>query len=312
MTLIFTDIDKEFDKIEDTVEWHVLRHPKKSKSIIQGSSMTISNIALTNESTVLTDDQVAATVPDLQTQVVRDFAPAWGFDAKIVFVPKTQTLPDGFWQLVVLDDSDQAGALGYHDLTPAGLPMGKVFARTDLQNNLSWTVTVSHELLEMLGDPMINTTCQYQDNTGFKFFMYEACDACESDQYAYTIGKTKVSDFVYPSFFGQRPNNPGVPVTQFDFQNQIKANVPTALARGSIQDAILPAGYLGFWTPGAGWSQVTGRDRAKDYFAVAAPPGSRRERRTSSRDLMPSLDHNAIQINRHALNERLLELYPES
>ena len=56
-----------------------------------------------------------------------------------------------------MDDSDQAGALGYHDLTSAGLPMGKVFARTDLQNNLSWTVTVSHELLEILGDPMINT-----------------------------------------------------------------------------------------------------------------------------------------------------------
>lgn len=311
---IVTDIGQEFDKLEDVVEGRILRHPKKPKSQPNspGVSMTICNVALTNESTVLTDAQVAAIIPDLQTQVVRDFAPAWGFDAHISFLPKSQPLPDGFWQLVILDDSDQAGALGYHDLTSTGLPMGKVFARTDLQNNLSWTVTVSHELLEMLGDPMINTTCQYQDNTGFKFFVYESCDACESDQYGYKINNTLVSDFVYPSFFGQRPNSPGVKVDQYDFQDQIKTNIPTALAQGDITKAILPSGYLAFWTPNSGWNQVVGNERLTDYFAVAAPPGSRRERRISSRDLLPSLDHEAIRSNRYILNQRLLELYPES
>ena len=32
--------------------------------------------------------------------------------------------------MLVLDTSDQAGALGYHDVTPQGLPLGKVFAKT--------------------------------------------------------------------------------------------------------------------------------------------------------------------------------------
>jgi len=50
---------------------------------------------------------------------------------------------------VILDDSDQAGALGYHDLTSDGLPIGKVFAASDLKAGTSWTVTASHELLEM-------------------------------------------------------------------------------------------------------------------------------------------------------------------
>jgi hypothetical protein len=34
--------------------------------------------------------------------------------------------PDGWW-LVFLDNSDQAGALAYHDLTNEGLPLSKVF-----------------------------------------------------------------------------------------------------------------------------------------------------------------------------------------
>jgi hypothetical protein len=33
----------------------------------------------------------------------------------------------GSWWLVMLDDSDQAGALGYHDLTSDGLPLGNIF-----------------------------------------------------------------------------------------------------------------------------------------------------------------------------------------
>jgi hypothetical protein len=39
-----------------------------------------------------------------------------------------------------------------------GFPIGKVFAASDLKAGTSWTVTASHELLEMLGDPNINLT----------------------------------------------------------------------------------------------------------------------------------------------------------
>jgi len=39
-------------------------------------------IAVINASTVLTDDEVQAAVPALQTQVHRDFAPIWGIDAE--------------------------------------------------------------------------------------------------------------------------------------------------------------------------------------------------------------------------------------
>jgi hypothetical protein len=44
-------------------------------------------IAVINASTVLTDDQVRAAVPLLQTQMHRDFAAVWGIDADLSFMP---------------------------------------------------------------------------------------------------------------------------------------------------------------------------------------------------------------------------------
>jgi hypothetical protein len=95
-------------------------------------------------------------------------------DAELEFVPSGAQPPAGTWWLSILDDSDQANALGYHDLTTDGLPIGKVFAGTDLKVGASWSVTASHELLEMLADPNINLTVfvQNADTTG-RLYAYE-------------------------------------------------------------------------------------------------------------------------------------------
>lgn len=227
-------------------------------------------ISVINASTVLTDDQVQAAVPSLQKQVTRDFAPQWGTDADLTFVPQGQQPQPGTWWLTILDDSDQAGALGYHDLTSDGLPLAKVFAKSDLDNNLSWTVTASHELLEMLGDPDIDLTVFVQpDNTSGTLYAYEVCDACEDDQFGYNIDGVTVSDFVFPSWF-ESFRQPG---TQFDFQNQITAPLQ-----------LLAGGYIGAFdvTAGTGWHQITAQDAPLDYRARPRP-GSRRERRRTPR-----------------------------
>src|SRR5271156_3838926 len=111
------------------------------------------HVCIINECTVLTDEQIAAVVPDLQIQVSRDFAPVWGIDCTLSFVGKGKTPPTGSWWLVILDDSTQEGSLGFHETTSQGLPCGKVFAKSDIQYGMSWSVTVSHELLELLVDP---------------------------------------------------------------------------------------------------------------------------------------------------------------
>jgi hypothetical protein len=49
--------------------------------------MATIQISILNRSSVLTDAQVQAAVPALQTQVKRDFGPVWGVDADLTFVP---------------------------------------------------------------------------------------------------------------------------------------------------------------------------------------------------------------------------------
>ena len=44
-------------------------------------------LAVINASTVLKDTDVNKALPALQAQVHNDFAPAWGVDADLVFVP---------------------------------------------------------------------------------------------------------------------------------------------------------------------------------------------------------------------------------
>src|SRR5271154_7112516 len=75
-------------------------------------------ISVINASTVLNDNDIRPVIEALQQQVSDDFFPAWGVDAKLTFIPTASAPPGDTWWLTILDDSDQAGALGYHDLTP--------------------------------------------------------------------------------------------------------------------------------------------------------------------------------------------------
>jgi hypothetical protein len=229
-------------------------------------------VALINASTVLTNDDVEAALPALQTQVHRDFAPAWGIDADLTFVAKGHQSPSGSWWLAILDNSDQAGALGYHDVTADGPPLGKVFAGTDKQYGYNWVITTSHELLEMLGDPEIDLTVFVEKNArSGELYAYEVCDACEADQFGYAINGTMVSDFVYPSWFESFRKQKS---TQFDHGNKIDAPFK-----------LLPGGYIGVYDVrrGTGWHQLTAEEGPYGHKVIASR-GSRRERRNRPRD----------------------------
>ncbi|GAA2228412.1 hypothetical protein GCM10010430_05120 [Kitasatospora cystarginea] len=232
-------------------------------------------IEVTNESRTLTDDEVKAAIPALQTQVSRDFAPVWGTDAQLSFAAPA-ALSDDSWWLVVLDDSDQAGALGYHDVTSNFLPLGKVFAGTDKKYGQQWTVTASHELLEMLGDPDIDLVVfdQPTGTTG-RLYAMEVCDAPEAEEYAYKIGDTLVSDFVHPSWFQPHAanGNGNADGAGFDHGGFIKKPLE-----------LLPGGYIGVFdvSSGTGWTQQTGSE--SPAYANRPHVGSRRERRRTPRD----------------------------
>lgn len=204
-------------------------------------------VAIVNESSVLTSSQVDAIVASLQLQVTYHFKPHWGRGCKLVH---TASLPAARWALVFLDDSDQAGALGYHDWTPTGEPLGKVFAKTDLDNGYLPSVTASHELLEMLADPWVDHAVQVGAST---FYALEVADACEADGYGYQINGVTVSDFVYPAWFSQGAPGP------YDHAARISAPL-----------RLLPGGYIGEYVCGQGWTQRTA--------ATGVAPPSRRLR----------------------------------
>ena len=231
------------------------------------------SVAVVNQSESVsksvTAGALAALVSTLQTQVSRDFAPAWGVDADVRLV-SDNAAPPGWWQLVLLDDSDSAGALGYHDMTAEGLPLGKVFVRTDLMYGDKLSVTASHELLEMLADPYVSTTAQAAD--GYHYAV-EVCDPCEMDSQGYDIDGVTVSNFVLPAYW--RPA--GVPGEATDHLNALGgARCPT----------LLPGGYVSRLDPSTGqWTQVVPPDSTTQQRVRArGPVGSRRWRRTLRRD----------------------------
>jgi hypothetical protein len=228
-------------------------------------------ISVINASTVVADNDVQTVVDALQKQVTNDFLPAWGVGAQLTFVPTGTAPPAGTWWLSILDDSDQAGALGYHDITPDGLPLGKVFAGTDLKYGMQWSATASHELLEMLADPNINLTVfvQNDQSTGI-LYAYEVCDACESENFGYQVGNVLVSDFVYPSWF---ESFRAMGSTQFDQTKQIQ---------NPLQ--LLAGGYIGVFdvNSGSGWQQQTAEKKPTETLS-RGNVGSRRERRRTPR-----------------------------
>jgi hypothetical protein len=224
-------------------------------------------VAVINGSSLVTDAQLALVVAALQIQVTRDFAPIWGVHAKLTQIPTGQVPPPTSWWLSILDTSDTAGALGYHDITPTGLPLGKVFVKTTQDAGDQWSVTASHEILEMLADPEINLCVFNQSsNSAGRIYAMEVGDPCESDQFGYTINGVLVSDFITPAWFGTGSTGP------FDFQSHI--TTPFQLLAG---------GYVGFFdvSTGGGWQQLTAR---LGELKARAPIGSRRERRRISRD----------------------------
>lgn len=229
-------------------------------------------IQFVNESTVVTDAQLTPIIAALQIQVSRDFAPWWDADAKLVQVPKGSKPAAGTAVMLLLDDADQAGALGYHDETADGHPIGKVFARTDKTYGSSLSVTISHETLEMLADPYIDRTIEISTGArhGGLLYALEVADAVEDDSLGYQINGVLVSDFITPFFFSQNPP-PGM---KLDFCGHVTKPFQ-----------ILKGGYLGVMklTESAkGWTQVTA-DGVFHRRGNAAPLGSRRERRMAGK-----------------------------
>lgn len=207
---------------------------------------TTPTICVINQATVDLGADFKDIVDALQIQADQ-FALVWGTPCNLVISDKIQP---GCWGLVFLDTADQAGALGYHDVTPDNLPLGKAFVKTSDQDNVLPSTVASHELLETLGDPDAGTYKMFTKNGVNYLAVLEVCDAPEATSYLITLANGKsiaVSNWVYPGYFqsftpaGEKLDYLGLCKTPFE---------------------ILPSGYLPVFNLDTGkWEQLMGAGR---------------------------------------------------
>lgn len=214
-------------------------------------------IAVMNKATIPLGVDFDKLIAAMQMYVGAYLYPVWGCKARLV---KTADFMPGAWAMVFLDDADAPNALAYHDLTPDGLPLMKVFVKTTLQAGDMVSVSASHELAETMIDPAINLLAAHL--TQDLLVAYETCDPCEAEVFG--INGIPMSDFVYPSYFESfhAPHS-----VKFDHMGRITAPF-----------TILPGGYL-ITLQGGRWGQIFGSVRKSLLFAREDRRGHRSELR---------------------------------
>jgi len=205
-------------------------------------SNLLRNVALVPDENIsgrLSMSTVAQVAAALQKQAARDFAPIWNVTATVDAFGSLDDVPMGYWPILVGQEGQGGG--GVH-LDEDNQPYALVDFTPD------WTITASHECLEMLADPFGNRLVAGDgpnpDRPGRVEFLVEVCDPCEAPGLGYTVNGVRVSDFYTPQYFdpSQPADSPGA--ARYDFRGHIKA--PRKVLRG---------GYLSWREAAGNWFQ---------------------------------------------------------
>jgi len=209
-------------------------------------------IAVINESSMVSNVDVQAMCSAIQIQLTYHALPAWNMKAAtITFYADKTKVPGYAWTVSVLNNSTQAGALGYHSLDNDKVD-AFIFCQPVLSNggvslydpknpsNVSVASVLSHEVLEMVGDRFAN---DWSDN-GSTSYAQELCDPVESDSYVISVNgvNVSVSNFVFPSYF----NPEATKALNLPFDYLKKLTAPFTMTKG---------GYLIYRTGGPGTEQ---------------------------------------------------------
>ena len=191
---------------------------------------SVPTINIINKSTLLKDSDFQLMVEACRIQLMQHVAPMWlrGTWNIVVNQPENVGYP-----IVVLDNPDQAGILGYHTQSPEGKVWGRVFVKpikdakgNMLTGSLSVSAVLSHEVIEAYCDPNVNL---WADRNNGTMIAYEVCDAVENDSYDIITSngdKVSVSNFVLPTWFDTQ----AAIDAKFDFM--AKLTKPFTMSRG--------------------------------------------------------------------------------
>ncbi len=227
----------------------------------------MTDLCLINRTSLISDARFANILPALQAQCREDFCPAWGIEVPVLHFVGRNEQPDlAHWKVWFIDISGEAGALGAHTVKD-GVPDAFVAVEDDIRYGSEISVTASHEVLEMLADPL---TTRMGPTIGSRQYVIEVADATESDADGYIRpgldGKPVwLSNFVLPAYFGLIPAG-GVGGGPWDFLQRLTGPCP----------AQRPGGYLG-------WFDLSTQQWGQDMMRYADGTFSRRATRILGR-----------------------------
>jgi hypothetical protein len=231
--------------------------------------MIISVINLSNGA--LADQALLQAIRAINRQLNEDFAPYWGFGAQLRLEGKTG-------QKKNFDSADMRGdailyvralarirdAEGFHEEHYSGIPYGFVFLELSKALKEEWSVTLSHEAMELIADPEANLLVQGPhpaDRRRQVFHWYEMCDAVQSE--TYRIDGIRVSNFLLPLYFTSSNELGG----RNDFLG--------TKTRGKTLESfgVNPGGYIGFYDP-----RIRGADKHTTFELADDSKAMRRQR----------------------------------
>jgi len=159
--------------------------------------MILRHVALVSETQSISFPELSRVSAALQKQAIRDLAPVWNIQSTVDAFGRLEDVPIGTWPMVIEDNINTPGAAGVHE-DKDGQPFALVMAES------GWSLTASHELIEMLVDPFGRRLTQGQSpkpRQGRVEFLVEPCDPSEATQFSYLIDGVTVSDFYTPKYF---------------------------------------------------------------------------------------------------------------
>jgi hypothetical protein len=187
------------------------------------------HIALVGKTRRVPLAEVAKVAAALQKQIARDAGPIWGLKASVSAFAAPGDIPIGYWPILIMDDIHDPGAAGMH-IDKHGRPFVLV------EYGPTWSLTASHECLELLVDPSGNQQVSGPSpapGQGEVNFLLEVCDPSEDAQFGYTIDGVLLSDFYTPAFFEHAGSG-----ARYSFTGAIKAPLE-----------VLKNGYLSWYEP---------------------------------------------------------------
>ncbi len=215
--------------------------------VFSGVSVQISLLNMSGKN----DEEVLNVVRAVNRQIADDFYPYWGQSAVLRLEGRASAQPDrekppelrGDAILYLWNKADVPGVIGFHAENNAGLPFGFVFTELADQLDEPYSVTLSHEALELIGDANVNKLAagpHPADPNRWVMHWYEMCDAVQGE--TYKVDGVDMSNFVLPPYF--------TPGEQVGARNDFLGRAHNGRTLQSF--GVNPGGYLGFFDPVTG------------------------------------------------------------